>query len=63
MPFAEAQVGLGLGDTGGALEDPNRGEGLALEMGMRPPAWHTRPGTAKVFVHCGPGSGSDEEAE
>ena len=53
ISLAQAQVSLGLGDKIRALEEFDRAEALALEMGMRPLAWQARAGGAQVLATLG----------
>ena len=53
LSLAHAQVSLASGHTSIALEVFNRGEVLALEMGMRPLAWQAGAGAAQVLYNLG----------
>ena len=53
VSLVEGQVKSASGDNEGALESFMRVEDLALEMGMRPMAWHGRSGAAQALSELG----------
>jgi len=53
LSLADAQVHLASGDSRGALASFNQADDLAVELGMRPLAWQSRGGAAKVLSALG----------